>query len=331
MRGSDFVFDCVESLNYILHKTDLKRGGLFIETPEWISKKKATINVENYDDDNCFQYSVAVALNYYEIGKNNQRVNNVKSFVEKYDWNGINFLAEIQDWKRFELNNNSIALKVLYVPYGEKNIRHAYKSKYNSKREKEVNLLRISDGGKCHYLTVRRLSALFKRVKSNHDGDFYCLNCFHSYRTKSSLKMHKKVCKNNDYCYVEMPEGYGKVRYHHGVKSMRVPFVMYADLESLLKKMDTCINDPEKSSTTKINKHEICGYSLITHCSFDEKKNDIDYYRGKYCLKKFCQDLKKQAKLIIDCEKKEMIELTVEEQYRHDNKKVCFICKKPFF
>ena len=63
-----------------------------------------------------------------------------------------------------------------------------------------------------------------------------------------------------------MPEGNGKVKYNHGVKSMRAPFVMYADLEYLLKKMDTCINDPEKSSTTKINKHKICDYSLITHC-----------------------------------------------------------------
>ena len=62
-----------------------------------------------------------------------------------------------------------------------------------------------------------------------------------------------------------------------------------------------------------------------------KKKNEIDYYRGKDSLKKICQDLKKQVKLIIDCEKKEMIELTEEEQYRHDNKKVCFRCKKTFF
>ena len=52
--------------------------------------------------------------------------------------------------------------------------------------------------------------------------------------------------------------------------------------------MDTCKNDPSKSSTTQINKHEMCGYSLVTHCSFDEKYNVIDYYRGKDCLKKFC-------------------------------------------
>ena len=75
----------------------------------------------------------------------------------------------------------------------------------------------------------------------------------------------------------------------------------------------------------------MCGYSLVTHCSFDEKNNVIDYYRGKDCLKKFCQDFKKQAKSIVDFEKKEMIELTQEKQYRHDTKKSCFICKNRFF
>ena len=41
--------------------------------------------------------------------------------------------------------------------------------------------------------------------------------------------------------------------------------------------------------------------------------------------------LKKQAKSIVDYEKKEMIKLTQEEQYRHDTRKLCFLCKKPFF
>ena len=70
---------------------------------------------------------------------------------------------------------------------------------------------------------------------------------------------------------------------------------------------------------------------MITHCSFDEKKNEIDYYRGKDCLKKFFQDLKKQAKLIVDCEKKDNIKSTEEEQYKYDTRKVCFLCKKKYF
>ena len=146
MRGSEFVFDYVESLNYIFHKVDLKRSGSYIETPDWIKKKKATINVEN-DDDKCFQYSITVALNYDEIEKH-QRVNKVKPFVNKYDWSEINFPSYVGDWKKFELNNESIALNFLYVPEGEKTIRHAYKSKYNLTRENQVILSLISDGEK---------------------------------------------------------------------------------------------------------------------------------------------------------------------------------------
>ena len=105
-----------------------------------------------------------------------------------------------------------------------------------------------------------------------------------------------------------MPEKGESLKYHNGVKSMRAPFLMYADLEFLLKKMDTYTNDPNKSSTTKKNKHEMCGYSLIKHCPFNEKNYTEVYscrgYRGKDCFKKFCQDLKKLAKSIVDYEKK---------------------------
>ena len=185
MKGSDFVFDYVESLNYIFHEIDLKRGGSYIETPKWIKNKKATINFKN-KDDRCFQYSVTIALSYDEIKQDHQRLSRINKFVNRYDWSGINFPSHVVDWKKFELNNKSVALNVLYVPYGEKTIRHAYKSKYNLKRENQVILLMISDGEKWHYLTIRSLSALLNGVASNHNGDSYCLNCFHSYRTQKA-------------------------------------------------------------------------------------------------------------------------------------------------
>ena len=119
----------------------------------------------------------------------------------------------------------------------------------------------------------KKLSALLKRITSKHKGDFYCLSCFHSYSAKEKLKKHRNVCKNHDYCYVEMPEKDNKIlKYNHGEKSMKVPFIIYADLESLLGKMNTCHNNPEKLSTTKINKRTPSGYSLFIHCSFDTTK-----------------------------------------------------------
>ena len=86
---------------------------------------------------------------------------------------------------------------------------------------------------------------------------------------------------------------------------MKAPFVVYFDIESLLEKMNTCHNNPEKSSTTKINKYTPSGYSLFTHCSFDTTKYKFDYYRGKNCLKSFFLDLREHTtKKIIDYKKK---------------------------
>ena len=110
----------------------------------------------------------------------------------------------------------------------------------------------ITDGKKWHSLAVKSLSALFREITSNNNGDFYCLNCFHSYRTKEKLKKHERVCNSHDYCYVEMPnEGNKFLEYNHGEKSLKVPFIIYVDIEPLLGKIHSCQNDPEKSSTEK--------------------------------------------------------------------------------
>ena len=182
----------------------------------------------------------------------------------------------------------------MYVPHGTKKIEITYKSKYNLTREKQVVLLMISNGENWHYLIVKNLSRLLRGITSNRDGDFYCLNCFHSYRTKNKLDATKKICKNHEYCHVEMPtKDNNIIKYNQGEKSIKLLFIVYADLECLLEKMSTCYNTPEESSTTKINKHTPSGYSIFTHCSFDKSKNKLNYYRGEDCITKFCKDLTK--------------------------------------
>ena len=111
---------------------------------------------------------------------------------------------------------------------------------------------------------------------------------------------------------------------------MRAPFVIYADVESLLEKTNTCHNNPEKSSTIKIKTHTPSGHSLFTHCSFDTTKNKLDYYRGKNCKKNVCLNLKEHATHVINYEKNEMILLTKEETKIHRRQKKCYICKKRF-
>ena len=189
----------------------------------------------------------------------------------------------------------------------------------------------ITNGEKWHYLTVKNLPGLLRGIISNHQGNFYCLNCFRSYRTINKFEVHKKICENHDYCNVEMPtKDNNLIKYNQGEKSIKLPFVVYAHLECLLEKINTCQNSPNESSTTEINKHIPSSYLIFTHCSFDQTKNKLNHYRGKDCMKKFCKDLREHATKIINYEKKKMILLTKEEKIHYNEQEVCCICKNEF-
>ena len=174
MRGSEFVYDSVDALYYNLNKVISSRGGSYIDSSKWLKNKKATINSKN-NDDKCFQYALTVALNYEQIKKDPERISKIKPFIDQYNWKEIDFPSHSKDWKKFEPNNKSIALDVLYVPNNTEKM--------------------ITDGEKWHYLAVKSLFALFRGITGNNNGDFYCLNCFKSYTTENILKKHKKYMK----------------------------------------------------------------------------------------------------------------------------------------
>ena len=144
MRGRKFIFNSVDLLYYHLQKTSLSRKGWsYIDSPEWLKNKKAAINPKN--NGMCFQYALTVALNYQNIEKNPQRILKIKPFINQYDWKKIDFPSEQKDWKNFELNNKTIALNILFVPYNTEKIRFACKSKHNFKRKNQVILLMITN------------------------------------------------------------------------------------------------------------------------------------------------------------------------------------------
>ena len=231
MRGSGFIFNGVNYLFYDFNRVSISKGGSYIESPKWLKDKKCTVNQKN-NDNKCFQYATTLALNHDKINKHPQRISRINPFVENYNWNDINFPATKKDWNRFEVNNKNVALNILYVPFNTKKIEIAYKSKYNLVRDNQIILLMISNGENWHYLAVKSLSRLLRGITSNHNGDYYCLNCFHSYRTENKLNAHKKTCENNEYCNIEMPSPNNNlIKYNQGDKSLKLPFIIYADLE----------------------------------------------------------------------------------------------------
>ena len=89
----------------------------------WLrGKKEAIIN-----GDNDFQNALDDALNYQTIEKDPQRISKLKPYINKYNWEGIEFPAGPKEWGKFERNNKTIALNILYIPYNIKTISVSYR------------------------------------------------------------------------------------------------------------------------------------------------------------------------------------------------------------
>ena len=107
-------------------------------------------------NNKCFQYAITLALNYNTIKRKDLQK------ILKTNWSDIDFPWYQKDWKKFEQNNTSIALNVLFVSYNSEEITLAYESKYNYNHENQVILLMINDKvEKCYYFAVKILSELY--------------------------------------------------------------------------------------------------------------------------------------------------------------------------
>ena len=125
-----------------------------------------------------------------------------------------------------------------------------------------------------------------------------------------------------------MPTELNKIlKYNHGEKSLKTPFVIYADLECLLLKQQSCQNNPNESYTERKAIHELCGYSLDLVSLFNSTE---DKHRGNDCIQKLCSELKELGTKIVNYQQKEMTPLTSNKVSLYQSQKVCYICKRAF-
>ena len=99
-----------------------------------------------------------------------------------------------------------------------------------------------------------------------------------------------------------------------------MPYIKYAELEWLVKRIEGCANNPQKSSTRKTGGHIICGYSVSTVWGFDHIKNKHTLYRGKDCMKKFCKPSKEHAIKIIGFKREENVTNNKQRVKKHTKK-----------
>ena len=197
--------------------------------------------------------------------------------------------------------------------------------------KKQVILLIILNGEKWYYFAVKRLSALLRRITSKHHKYLYLLNYLHSFATEDRREFHEKVWENKDFCDVVMPSKDTKIlEFSQYQTSDKAPFIIYADLECLIEKIDGSKNNSQNLLTVKIRKHIPWDFSVPTISSFKSIKNKHDVYRGKYCMKEFCECLREHAVKMLNFENKKMKLWTKGQQESYESAKTCYSCAEKF-
>ena len=201
------------------------------------------------DDDLCFKWSVTRAL--HPVEKNSERITKeLKELSERLDWSGLKFPVDLNQIIIFEKLNPQISINV----FGFEGVVYPLQLS-KTKRPRIVNLLLISDGEKQHYCLIKSLSRLLSSqvTKDNHTKSC-CLNCLNHFPNEEKLKIHEEYCLKNQAIKIEMPEKGSFISFIHHNRSIKVPFVVYADFEAFTEEISTCEPNEKKEFYTEISK-----------------------------------------------------------------------------
>ncbi|MCE2507588.1 MAG: hypothetical protein J4F36_14200, partial [Nitrosopumilaceae archaeon] len=269
-------------------------------------------------------WAVTTALHYEEI-KNPERVTKKYSvskkifeFSKNYNWDGLEFPMAVNKIKKFEQNNNDIAVNVLAVTDDKKGFYILRRSRFNATRSNIINLLLIEDGANKHYVFIKNLSRLLgSTVTKCEHKQYYCINCLNFFNCEESHNEHYEYCVNNEPMNLILPSKQDCIKkYHDGHKQFKVPFSLYFDFECIIDEM---------------GEHIPCGFSVYSKFSYGSVPDSLKVYRGEDCVKKFIDYIQEEVKrLYAMFPPKAKLELSSDEKQQYRDAKTCHICKKVF-
>ena len=321
LLNSRFVFDGVLFMDIDFHLT---RGSSYIPLPQWLASKKAIINPLN-EDREFFKWAVIAASRWEEIDSHPKRISKLKRFEKDFDWSGIKFPVSVKDIKGFE-SKNRISINLLATEGKE-----IYICRKGGNYDLSINLM-ILNG---HYVAIKSLSRLLSSENSKHSKhngkEYFCMNCLQGFHQEISRDEYRNYCLNNESVKVEMPYKQSRVEFCDGQYQFKVPFVIYADFESLLEPIQEPSKNPSGPWTTVINNHIPSGWCVYSEFAYGKVENPLTLFCGKDCVKKFCNHIIGEArKLYKSFPERSMKPLTPKEIKEYKESKRCHICFRPF-
>ena len=190
----------------------------------------------------------------------------------------------------------------------------------------------IEEGEKKHYVAIKSLGRLLSKMNSkNCLPHHFCSNCLQGFSDITSRDNHYEYCRSNESVRIEMPTRNPIVSYSNGQHQFKVPFIMYADFESILEPIQRVSNNSNISSTRGVNTRKPSGWCLHSKFAYGKVKNPMTQYRGSDCVERFCEKIISEAKTLHrSFPEVPMLPLTKEQTKEYKKAIKCHICFKEF-
>lgn len=323
LEGSDWVISHILSLKVSIINNPRRVGGSYIETPKIIDLKKAVLNIQNKNDDECFKWCILAALFPVDSKKHPYRVTNYTKLNHNLNFSNINFPVRIKDIHKFEAQNE-ISINVFGYDLTSKDVQfHAlHISKFNY--EKVIDLLYIEseeaneDYKKPgHYALIKNFTKLTAASINANSASIVCRKCMVAHRSQEVFDKHSYYCKNlQPRC--EMPKEGEILKFKNANRKQKHPIVIAADFEALLV--------PQEDGNSK---HIPSSAAFVVDSNCVER---FQLYRGENCLDQFVEGIKSVVDEFATKQQqfRVQVQMTPEDWKIHKSAQNCWICKEEF-
>ena len=193
----------------------------------------------------------------------------------------------------------------------------------------------IKRGPLSQYCYIKNLSRLLYSQQDSEGNHYhYCVRCLQGFSTQAVFAKHRTLCRGASFrpTRIEMPEkGKNTLQFQNYQRQMKAPYVIYADCDSSIEKYGTCFPSTDKSSTTKTEIHQACGFSFIAVRS-DGSVTKTYNYRGENCVRQFFSALlQTETEITESLKQKAPLNMSEEDWKAFHRAKECHICKKDLF
>jgi hypothetical protein len=345
LKGSGWALESVKDILIRTAKFCPLGASSYIQTPSCIDVKKCVVNVQNFHDHDCYKYSILAPFVY----RKKHRVQSYKALDHAVNFKGLPMPMPLNFISKFEKMNPTFSVNIYCINEDDKSVRPIRVSKDEKMNHRDLLLLQDNNGNK-HYCLITSMSRLIRQQSKSSRKVHVCKRCFTMFGKNgfARLQAHQILCNQHTAARVELPtcqdDGSPPVcKFESFGKSYRVPFTIYADIESLLEDFDGCCSagsgsDNPRSYTKKVQNHKPMSLGCYVKTTLDHSicgSVPLGYHKfsGLKCIPEFVKFLEKVAFGVSEIYTRKIVPMTplnAEELLTAQEEKVCNICRADF-